>query len=106
MWRWANEIAALGMGIIGFDAPLHGFRTDRPRSSATNFINIVDPAIVVDNFRQAEAEHAFLLRVIDALAELDLLGDGQTALDKGDPTNFGHLARDKQVLLMQAMQDE
>jgi pimeloyl-ACP methyl ester carboxylesterase len=173
VWRWAQELAQAGIAMVGFDAPLHGYRTDRPRSAATEFINIVEPALVVDNFRQAETEHVYFVRVIDALANMDLLGDGtrpldasrlfymghslgsmigsvvlglepryegaalivgggtmlefferilggfalhqfpaelfttvaQTALDKGDPTNYAALSADKQILLMQAMQD-
>ncbi|MCK6552596.1 alpha/beta hydrolase [Myxococcota bacterium] len=174
LWRWANELAARGIAMVAFDAPLHGARTDKPRSAGTNFINIVEPALVVDNFRQAEAEHTYLVRVIEAFADTELFDDGstpldatrlfwlghslgsmigsvavglepryqgavlivgggsllefferilggfelnkfpsevfmsvaQTALDKGDPSNWAHLARTKQVLLLQAMEDE
>jgi hypothetical protein len=174
VWHFANELCGAGVAVVAFDAPLHGFRTDRPRSAATEFINIVDPGLVVDNFRQAETETAFLVRAIDRFAALDLLGDGgleldtsrmmwlgnslgsiiggaviglepryqaaalmvgggtlleffdrvlggfdlhqfpaelfvavaQAALDRGDPSNYGALSSDKQVLLLQAMQDE
>jgi hypothetical protein len=174
MWHFANELCGAGVVVIGFDAPLHGFRTDRPGSAATEFINIVEPALVADNFRQAQTESAFLVRAIDRFAALDLLGDGsrpldtsrllwignslgsiigsaviglepryqggalmvgggtlleffdrvlggfnlnefpaelfvavaQAALDRGDPTNYVGRAGEKQVLLMQAMQDE
>lgn len=174
VWHFANDLCAQGVAIIAFDAPLHGFRTDRPGTAATEFINIVEPALVADNFRQAQTEPAFLVRAIDAFAALDLLGDGgpeldasrllwignslgsiiggaaiglepryegaalmvgggtlleffdrvlggfalqqfpaelfvtvaQAALDRGDPSNYAHLSANKQVLLLQAMQDE
>jgi dienelactone hydrolase len=173
VWRYAPDFAKIGLATIAFDAPLHGARTDQPDSASTQFINIADPKVVVDNFRQAETEHVYLVRAADALAALDLFGDGshldpahvfwvghslgsmigagaiglepryegavlvvgggtlleffdralgglglhqfpgelftniaQTAVDRGDPTNYGPLSLEKQVLLMQAMEDE
>lgn len=174
MWHFANDLVGTGVVVVGFDAPLHGFRTDRPGSAATEFINIVEPALVADNFQQAQTEAAFLVRAIDEFAKLDLFNDetrpldttrmlwignslgsiigsaviglepryeggalmvgggtlleffdrvlggfnlnefpaelfvtvAQAALDRGDPTNYVARASEKQVLLMQAMQDE
>lgn len=174
VWRFANELCATGVAVVAFDAPLHGYRTDKPKNAATEFINIIDPGLVVDNFRQAETETAFLVRAIDQMATVDFLGDGgaeldashllwignslgsiiggavvglepryegaalmvgggtlleffdrvlggfdlhqfpaelfvsvaQAALDRGDPSNYAHLSSEKQILLMQAMQDE
>jgi alpha-beta hydrolase superfamily lysophospholipase len=174
VWRFAPGFAKIGLATIAFDAPLHGTRTDSPKTAATEFIDITNPSVVVDNFRQGEAERVYLVQAIDAMAKLDLLGSrsrpidpsllfwvghslgsmigaaaiglepryqgavlivgggtllefldrilgglglhefpgelfatvAQTALDRGDPTNYAPLSTNKEVLLMQGMEDE
>lgn len=172
--EFAEPLAAEGFAVVAIDAALHGFRSDRPDNAGTRFLNITAPSLIVDNFRQAETDQAYLARVIQALAEADLFGDGshpldpehrfylgeslgailggtviglepsldgavlavgggtlleffdrvlsgfelqgfptqlfttvaQSLLDRGDPSNYARLSREKQVLLVQAMEDD
>lgn len=172
--EFAEDLSSQGFAVVAIDAALHGFRTDRPGNAGTRFLNITAPALIGDNFRQAETDQAYVARVIEALANADLFGDGsrpldpsrrfyfgeslggilggaviglvpnlegavlavgggtlleffdrvlsgfelqgfptqlfttvaQTLLDRGDPSNYARLSREKQVLLSQAMEDD
>ncbi|MBK6684890.1 MAG: prolyl oligopeptidase family serine peptidase [Deltaproteobacteria bacterium] len=172
--EFAEDLSAQGFAVVAIDAALHGFRTERPGNAGTRFLNITAPALIGDNFRQAETDQAYLARVIEALAAADLFGDGsrvldptrrfyfgeslggilggavlglepslaggvlavgggtlleffdrvlsgfelqgfptqlfttvaQTLLDRGDPSNYARLSREKQILLSQAMEDD
>lgn len=172
-FEFAKGFAEAGVAVAAIDGALHGFRTDRPGNASTRFLNIADPSLIVDNFRQAETDQVYFVRVIDELAKMDLLGDGhpqldssrlfyvgeslgaivgaavigieprfdgavflvgggtlleffdrvlsgfqfdgfptqlftavaQAAIDRGDPSNYARLSMDKQVLLIQGMED-
>jgi cephalosporin-C deacetylase-like acetyl esterase len=81
VFDYAEELVAAGVAVVAIDCTLHGYRTDRPQNAATRFLNIAAPGLILDNFRQAETDQVYLIRVIDALAAVDLLGDGGAELD-------------------------
>ncbi len=81
VFDYAEGFAEGGVAVVAMDGALHGYRTDRPGNAATRFLNIAEPALILDNFRQAETDQVYLIRVIDELAKIDLLGDGEPQLD-------------------------
>lgn len=80
-FEFAHGFAQAGVAVAAIDGALHGYRTDRPGNASTRFLNIADPGLIVDNFRQAETDQVYFVRVIDELAKMDLLGDGHPQLD-------------------------
>lgn len=173
VFSFAEDLAARGVAVVAIDATLHGYRSDRPGNAGVRFLNIVSPDLVLDNFRTAQVDQVTVVRAVDALAQEDLLGTGetvldpsrlfyvgvslgsivgagvmgleprfdgavlfvggsslleffdrvlsgfafdgfptrmfttvaQTVLDRGDPSNYVAAARDKQILLIQALND-
>jgi len=74
-WRFAPDFAKLGIVTVRVRCAASRSRTDRPktagRSSSTS-----RSVVGGGQLRQAETEHVYLVRAIDALAALDLFGDG------------------------------
>jgi len=81
VFDFVEELSALGVVTVSIDATLHGFRTDKPGNAGVRFLNVVDPALLQDNFRTAEVDQVSVVRVVDALAEMDLMGTGEPVLD-------------------------
>jgi cephalosporin-C deacetylase-like acetyl esterase len=81
VFDYAEDLCKNGVAVVAMDGALHGYRTDRPGNASTRFLNIASPELILDNFRQAETDQVYLVRVIDELAKIDLLGDGAPELD-------------------------
>jgi dienelactone hydrolase len=81
VFDFVEDLSALGVATVAIDATLHGFRTDKPGNAGVRFLNVVDPALLQDNFRTAQVDQVSVVRVVDALAAMDLMGTGEVLLD-------------------------
>jgi len=88
-----------GVALIGIDAVTHGSRSPNPGGSSLQFLNVSEPAVTRDNFRQTVIDHMQLERLVKSLSNLDVFppgpdggagGDGTPDLDVSDLCYFGN----------------
>lgn len=88
-----------GVAMIGIDAVTHGSRSPNPGGASLQFLNVSEPAVTRDNFRQTVIDHMQLQRLVKSLSDLDVFppgqdggagGDGTPDLDVSDLCYFGN----------------
>jgi pimeloyl-ACP methyl ester carboxylesterase len=107
-WGTTDRLKALGIAVIGIDAPEHGSRATPPYppgmtdivKATTDFFGIntdtktFDVAIARDNFRQMACDQLEELRFVQALGSLDVLPlgapDGVPDIDPTKVIYLGH----------------